>query len=114
MINIVIVKGNLTKDPELRYTPSGTPITSFSIASNRKWKSGEEAKEEVSFFEVVVFGRSGENVAQYVHKGSPVLVHGRLQQQRWETDDGSKRSKVQIVAEWVEFLGSKGGQEEGY
>lgn len=100
-----IIIGNLTKEVETKYLPSGTPVTNFSIAVNRKYKQGEENKEEVSFFDVVTFGKQGELCKQYLHKGSSVLVEGRLQQRRWETE-GQKRSKIEIVAENVRFMSS--------
>lgn len=103
--NKCIIIGNLTKEVETKYLPSGTPIANFSIAVNRKYKQGEENKEEVSFFDVVTFGKQGEICKQYLHKGSSVLVEGRLQQRRWETE-GQKRSKIEIVAENVRFMSS--------
>lgn len=104
--NKVILMGNLTRDPEIRFTPAGTAVASFALAVNRKYKQGEEVKEEVSFFDVTAFGRQAENIGQYLAKGRPVLIDGRLQQQRWETDDGQKRSKVVVIAEAVQFLPS--------
>jgi len=114
--NRVIVAGNLVRDPETRFLPSGTAVTSFSLAVNRRYKSKttNEVKEEVSFFDVVVFGKTGENCAEYLSKGRPVLVEGRLRQRSWETD-GQKRSKVEILADNVQFLGSspRGQAAEG-
>ena len=112
--NKVILMGNLTRDPEVRYNPSGTAVVNFSLALNRKYKQGEEFKEEVSYIDVVVFGKQAENCGQYLSKGSAVLVDGRLQQRRWETDDGQKRSKVEVVAISVQFMPKKsqgGGPE---
>ncbi len=106
-MNLVVMSGNLTRDPELRYTPSGTPLASFGLASNRRFKQGDELKEEVCFIDVVVFGKLAEIVGQYKQKGDKIIVTARLQQRRWETDDGQKRSKHELVAEKVEFLGSK-------
>ena len=103
--NRVILAGNLTRDPETRFTPSGTAVTGFSIAVNRRYKLNNEVKEEVSFFDIVVFGKQGENCAEYLSKGRPVLVEGRLKQRSWESD-GVKRSKVEVVADNVQFLGS--------
>ena len=102
--NKVILIGNLTKNPELRYTPSGTPVASFGLAVNRKFRQGEELKEEVCFIDIVVFGKTAEHCGQYLSKGSGVIVDGRLQQRRWETDDGQKRSKHEVVAQTVNFL----------
>lgn len=108
--NKVILMGNLTKDPEIRYNPNGTAVANLSIAINRKYKAGDEAREEVSFFDIVVFGKQAEHCSQYLNKGSGVLVDGRLQQRRWETDDGQKRSKVEVVAQSVQFMPKGGGQ----
>jgi single-strand DNA-binding protein len=111
--NRVILAGNLVRDPEIRYLPSGTSVTSFGIAVNHRYKQNNELKEEVSFFDIVVFGKQGENCAEYLSKGRPVLVEGRLRQRRWETE-GTKRSKIEVVADGVQFLGSpKGGAGEG-
>ncbi len=101
--------GNLTRNPEVRYTPSGTPVATFGLAVNRRFKQGEDLKEEVMFIDVVVFGRTAENCSQHLVKGQQVLIEGRLQQRRWETEDGQKRSKHEIVAENVQF-GAKPGQ----
>lgn len=112
--NRVILAGNLVRDPEIRYLPSGLSVTSFGIAVNSRYKQNNELKEEVSFFDIVVFGKMGENCAEYLSKGRPVLVEGRLRQRRWETD-GAKRSKIEVVADGVQFLGSPkgGGAAEG-
>jgi len=110
--NKVILMGNLTRDPELRYTPNGTAVSTLSLAVNRRPKPDTQEKE-VDFFDIVVFGKQAENCSEYLRKGSPVLVDGRLQQRRWETDEGQKRSKVEVVAFSVQFLGSpKGGDSE--
>ena len=107
-INRVILAGNLVRDPETRFLPSGVAVTSFSIAVNRRYKSNNEVKEEVSFFDISVFGKTGENCAEYLSKGRSVLVEGRLRQRSWETD-GVKRSKIEVVADNVQFLGSPRG-----
>jgi len=108
MYNKVILIGNLTRDPEVRYSPQGTPIANFSLALNRKYKTGDEQKEEVSYFDIVVFGRQAETSSQYLSKGSAVLIDGRLQQRRWEDKEtGQKRSKVEVVAEVVRFMPKK-------
>jgi len=109
--NKVILIGNLTKNPELRYTPSGTPVASFGLAINRKYRQAEELKEEVCFVDIVVFGKQAEHCGQYLSKGNGVIVDGRLQQRRWETDDGQKRSKHEVVAQTVTFLPKR--QEAG-
>lgn len=102
--NKVILMGNLTKDPEIRYTPSGTAVSSFGLAINHRYKQGDEMKEEVCFVDVVVFGKQAENSGQYLSKGQGVLVEGRLQQRRWETDDGQKRSRHEVVAQTLRYL----------
>ena len=104
MLNKAIIIGNLTKDPELRYTPSGTAVCNLRLASNRKYKSGEEMKEDVCFITVVVWGKRAENCNQYLQKGRGILVEGRLQSRSWETTDGQKRSVIEIVAEDIQFL----------
>jgi single-strand DNA-binding protein len=109
--NKVILIGNLTKNPELRYTPNGTPVASFGLAINRKYRQAEELKEEVCFVDIVVFGKQAEHCGQYLSKGNGVIVDGRLQQRRWETDDGQKRSKHEVVAQTVTFLPKR--QEAG-
>lgn len=105
--NKVILLGNLTKDPEIRYNPNGTAVANFSVAVNRRYKQGDEFKDEVGYFDVVVFGKQAENCSQYLNKGAGVLVDGRLQQRRWETDDGQKRSKIEIVAQNIQFMPKK-------
>ncbi len=107
--NRVILAGNLVRDPEIRYLPSGLSVTSFGIAVNSRYKQNNELKEEVSFFDIVVFGKLGENCAEYLSKGRSVLVEGRLRQRRWEAD-GQKRSKIEVVADGVQFLGPPKGQ----
>lgn len=107
--NRVILAGNLVRDPETRFAPSGLAVTGFGIAVNHRYKSNNEVKEEVSFFDIVVFGKMGENCAEYLSKGRPVLVEGRLRQRRWEAD-GVKRSKIEVLADNVQFLGSPRGQ----
>jgi single-strand DNA-binding protein len=102
--NKVILIGNLTKNPELRYTPNGTPVASFGLAVNRKFRQAEDLKEEVCFIDIVVFGKQAEHCGQYLSKGNGVIVDGRLQQRRWETEDGQKRSKHEVVAQTVTFL----------
>jgi single-strand DNA-binding protein len=106
--NKVILVGNLTRDPELRYTPKGTAIAKIGMAVNRVWTSETgEKKEEVTFVDVDVFGRTAENVAQYLRKGSPLLVEGRLRLDTWEDKQtNQKRSKLGVVAELIQFLGS--------
>ncbi len=113
--NKVILVGNLTRDPELRYTPKGTAIAKLGIAVNRVWTSETgEKREETTFVDVDVFGRTAENVAQYLRKGSPLLVEGRLRLDTWEDKQtNQKRSKLGVVAEVIQFLGSPRGGTEG-
>lgn len=110
--NKVILLGNLTRDPEVRYTPNGIAVASFAIAVNRKYKQGDETKDEVSYIDIVVFGKQAESCGQYIGKGDSVLIDGRLQQRRWETEDGQKRNKIEVVAQSVNFMPkrSSGGQ----
>jgi single-strand DNA-binding protein len=114
MFNKAILIGNLTKDPELRYTPQGTPVCTIRIASTTRYKSGDSMKDDTLFINVVVWGKQGETVAQHLSKGRSVLVEGRLQERRWETD-GQQKSRFEIVAQGVRFLGRKdeSGQHEG-
>jgi len=104
--NKVFMMGNLTRDPELRYLPNGTAVTTFTVASNRTYKlpSGEK-KEEATFMRVVVWGRRAETCGEYLGKGSSVFVEGRLQSRTWQAQDGQKRNTVEIVADNVQFLG---------
>src|SRR5947209_10850066 len=113
--NKVILVGNLTRDPELRYTPKGTAIAKIGLAVNRVWTNeAGEKKEEVTFVDVDVFGRTAENVGQYMRKGRPILIEGRLRLDQWDDKQtGQKRSKLGVVAETVQFLGSPTGGGEG-
>jgi len=113
--NKVILVGNLTRDPELRYTPKGTAIAKIGLAVNRVWTNeAGEKKEEVTFVDVDVFGRTAENVGQYLRKGRPILVEGRLRLDQWDDKQtGQKRSRLGVVAETVQFLGSAPGSEGG-
>jgi single-strand DNA-binding protein len=113
-INRVIIIANTTRDVDLKQTPSGASVANFSIASNRKFKSGDETKEEVSFFDCVVWGKLAELCNQYVNKGDRVGIEGRLQQRRWENTEGKTQSKVEIVVENIQFLSNKkDGQKSG-
>ena len=116
-LNKVLLIGNLTRDPELRYIPSGSAVASFTVASNRVYKSQTgEKKEEVSFIKVVVWGRMAETCNEYLKKGSPVFVEGRLQSRSWDGPDGQKRSATEVVALNVQFLGRgvSGGDKGSY
>ena len=105
-LNKVFLMGNLTRDPELRYTPGGLAVASFGIAINRAWtaKTGEQ-KEEVCYVDINIFGRRAEVVGEYFSKGSPIFIEGRLQFNQWETKDGQKRSTLRVVADNFQFIG---------
>jgi single-strand DNA-binding protein len=106
--NKVLLMGNLTRDPELRFTASGAAVASFGLAVNRKYKQGNDWKDEVCYVDITVWGRQGENCAEYLSKGSGVFIDGRLHFRSWETDDGQKRNKLEVVANNVQFLGKSG------
>ena len=109
-LNKVFLIGNLTRDPELRYTPGGTAVANLGIAVNRRFKdSTGELKEEVCFLTVTVWDKQAEACCQYLKKGRPVFVEGVLQSRFWETNDGQKRSAIDVRAERVQFLGNYGG-----
>ena len=108
-INIVALVGNLTRDPELRHTPSGTAVTTLRVAVNDRVKRGEEWTDAAYYFDVTVWGRTAENCAQYLAKGRPVGVQGKLTWREWDAQDGSKRQSVEIVADNIQFLGSRDG-----
>ncbi len=113
--NKVILAGNLTRDPELRYTPKGTAVARITLAVNRTWKSeGGESKEEVSFVDVDVWGRQAEVISQYMKKGRPLLVEGRLKQDTWEDKNTKqKQSKLKVVLESFSFIDSNRGDGGG-
>ena len=105
-LNRVFLIGNLTRAPELRYTPSGTAVADLRLAVNRNYTTqGGEKREETCFLTVVVWGKQAESSGEYLDKGSPVMVEGRLQTRDWETKDGQKRNVVEVVAERVQFMG---------
>jgi single-strand DNA-binding protein len=113
-LNKVLLIGNLTRDPELRYVPSGTAVATFSIAVNRVYTSqAGEKKEEVSFIRIVVWGRRAEVCGEYLSKGSPVFIEGRLQSRSWEGQDGQKRSTTEVIADNVQFLRGSGAGPAG-
>jgi len=114
--NRVILAGNLTRDPEMRYTPKGTAVAAFTLAVNRRWKSETgEPKEEVSFIDVDAFGRQAEVIAQYLKKGRPFLVEGRLKQDTWEDKNThQKQSKLKVVLEGFSFIDTKGAENAAY
>jgi len=107
--NKVLLMGNLTKDPELRYTPQGTAVANLRMAVNRKYRGkDQELKEEVCFITAVVWNKQAETCNQYLHKGSSVFVEGRLQSRSWEDTTGAKRSVIEVRAERVQFMGAPG------
>ena len=118
--NKVILAGNMTRDPELRYSPKGTAIAKFGMAINRNWKDeAGESKDEVTFVDVDAFGRQAEVVAQYLKKGQPILVEGRLKLHSWEDKQtNQKKTRLGVVLESFEFLSSRssasgGGESQG-
>lgn len=108
-VNKVFLMGNLTRDPELRYTPNGTAVANFSVAVNRVYKlpSGEK-KEEVNFIRIVTWGKPAETSSEFLQKGSPVFIEGRLQSRSWATADGQKRSTMEVNATNIQFLRQMG------
>ena len=113
--NKVILAGNLTRDPELRYTPKGTAIARIGLAINRKWNSETGVlKEDVTFVDVDAFGKTAETIGQYLKKGRPILIEGRLRYETWEDkQSGQKKSKLGVVLESFQFMDSGGGRSEG-
>lgn len=115
-VNVVVITGNLTRDPELRHTGGGTAVCELRVAVNSRRKNGQTGdwEDKPNYFDVVVWGAQGENCANYLSKGRPVAVEGRLDWSEWEAKDGSgKRQKVQIIANSVQFLGSRDGSGGG-
>jgi single-strand DNA-binding protein len=114
-INTVVITGNLTKDPELRSTPSGTSVCKLRVAVNSRRKDGQSGEwvDKPNYFDVTVWGAQGENCANYLSKGRPVAVDGRLDWREWEAQDGSKRQAIEIIANSVQFLGSRSDNQGG-
>jgi single-strand DNA-binding protein len=113
-INVVVVTGNLTRDPELRSTGSGTSVCSLRIAVNTRRKGSDgNWEDKPNYFDVTVWGAQGENCANYLSKGRPVAIEGRLEWREWETKEGQKRQNVEIIANSVQFLGSRDGSGGG-
>ena len=109
-LNKAFIIGNLTRDPEMRTLPSGTPVVSFGVATNRVWKDASgEKKEETQFHNIVIFGRQAEIAQQYLKKGSMVFIEGRIQTRNWEAQDGTKRHRTEIVAERIQLGPRRGG-----
>lgn len=113
-LNKVLLIGNLTRDPELRYTAGGTAVCHFDLAMNRQFKGKDgQLQKETTFIRVNVWGKTGENCANYLSKGRAVFVEGRLNSRSWQTDEGQKRTAVEVVADNVQFLGSPSGTSSG-
>ncbi len=112
-MNQIILSGNVGKEPEMRFTPSSKPTTSFSVASNRKWKNNEgEQQEETTWFNIVTWGRLAEICNQYLSKGRQVIVRGRLQERKWEGPDGQMHYRTEVVADEVEFMGKNEDRQD--
>jgi len=112
-LNKVMIIGHLGRDPEMRYTPSGRPVTTFSVATSRSWKSSEgERRTETEWFNIVAWGSLAEICNQYLKKGQQVYIQGRLQTRRWEDDDGNKRSTTEVVAREMIMLGDRRDRKE--
>ncbi|WP_353684866.1 single-stranded DNA-binding protein [Thermodesulfovibrio sp. 3907-1M] len=111
MFNRIILIGNLTRDPEIRYTPSGVAVATVPIAVNSRYKQGEELKEETLFIDAIVFGKQAETCSQYLNKGRTVLVEGRLRERRWEYE-GQRRSKFEVIANNIRFFPKRESVEQ--
>ena len=108
-VDKAILIGNLGKDPELRYTPSGQAVASFSIATTRKWRDNEgQSQEQTEWHNIIVWGKQAENANEYLQKGRSVYIEGRIQNRSYEDKDGNKRYISEVVAQTVQYLGSKG------
>jgi single-strand DNA-binding protein len=105
--NRVMLMGNLTREPELKYINSGAAVCNFGIAINRTWMKDGQKQSEVTYVNVTVWQKQAENVAKYLRKGSPAFIEGRLQSKKWETEAGEKRTKLEVVADRVQFLPSR-------
>jgi len=116
-LNKVILSGHLTRDPELRFTPNGLPVTTFRLATNQRVRQHDAWTDEVCYIDVITFGKQAESVAEYLAVGKLALVEGRLRWRQWESRDGQRRSKYDIVANNVHFLsrpiGDSGAAEQG-
>ena len=109
-VNKVFLIGNLTRDPQLSYTPSQTPVVELGMAVNRKWRGQDGSDhEETCFVDLQSYGRQAETLNKYVKKGNPLYVEGRLKYDQWEAQDGSKRSKMRVILENFQFLGGRDG-----
>ena len=112
-LNSVILLGNLTRDPELRTTPQGTSVASFGLAVNRRYRQREGQREEVCFVDIVCFGRQAETASEYLSKGNLAMIEGRLQWRSWETPEGQKRSKHEVIANNIQFMPRSSGGQNG-
>ena len=112
-VNRVVMTGNLTRDPELRTTPSGAPVCNLRLACNTRRKEAGEWVDKPNYFDITVWGAQGESCATYLEKGRPVAIDGRLEWREWEDNNGSKRQAVEIIAESVQFLDSKPADAAG-
>jgi single-strand DNA-binding protein len=114
-VNVVVITGNLTRDPELRSTPGGTSVCKLRVAVNSRRKDGQSGDwvDKPNYFDVTVWGAQGENCANYLSKGRPVAIEGRLDWREWEDKEGNKRQTVEIIANTVQFLGSRDGGGNG-
>ena len=109
-LNRVLLMGNLTRDPELRYLPSNTPVVSIGLAVNRRWRNQQDQQqEETTFVDCEAFGRSAEVINQYLRKGRPVFIEGRLRLDQWQDKEGQNRSKLKVVVESFQFVDSRSG-----
>ena len=110
-LNEVVISGRLTRDAELRHTPTGTAVTDIIVASNRIWSKDSDKQEEATFVDVTIWGKQAESLAQYLTKGRHIMLTGRLKLNKWETEDGDRRSKLTVVAEKVNLTpgGTPGG-----
>ena len=111
-LNKVFLMGRLTRDPELRYTPQGTAVAEFGLAVNRVYNSGNERKEETLFIDVTVWQKRAETVTKYLKKGRPVFIEGRLSMDRWEGQDGQKRTRYRVIAEQFQFIDGGGRRDD--
>ena len=105
--NKVILIGRSVRDPQLRYTPNGTAVTSFTLANNSSYGSGDNKKESVSYFDCVAWSKAAEIITEYLKKGKQILITGRLNQRSWKDSDGNNKSKIEIVVEEFQFIGGK-------
>jgi single-strand DNA-binding protein len=113
-LNRVMLMGNLTRDPELRYTPNGTAICKLGLAVNRRWRTQQgEQQEETTFVDCDSFGKQAEILNQYLRKGRPVFIEGRLRLDQWQDKQGGNRSKLMVVVENFQFIDSRGGDGGG-